>query len=173
MKLSNSNRNRVLVNEQIKHDSIRVIDSNGDNLGILDKKEALHKALDLGLDLVMVHSSNNPDDDYPICKIMDYGKYKYNQKVKGKKSSRHTKRKEIFLSMNIGDHDKKTKLRKIVTFLEKKIEVMVSIRLKGRYRGRSALAKNKLIDALQSESISIDDNNWRVSNNTVSVLINP
>ena len=167
-----SKKDRVLVNEQIRYDSIRVIDSNGDNLGILDKKEALHKASDLGLDLVMVHSSN-PDGDYPICKIMDYGKYKYNQKIKGKKSSRHIKRKEIFLSMNIGDHDKKTKLRKIVAFLKKKIDVSVSMKLKGRYRGKSALAKSKLIDALQSESIAIDDNNWRVSDNIVSLLIKP
>ncbi len=160
----------VLVNDQINHDRLIVIDNNGDNLGVINKKDALKKASENGLDLVMV---NCPRNDHPTCKIIDYGKYKYKQAIKNKKKPKQSKRKEIFLSINIGEHDKNTKLKKVVNFLDKKMEVVVGIKLKGRYRNKLDLAKSKLIEALRSINIDIDDNNWRESKWSVAVLIIP
>ncbi len=160
----------ALVNDQINHDRLRVIDNNGNNLGIINKKDALKKASENGLDLVMVHC---PKNDHPTCRIIDYGKHKYKQAIKNKKKPKQNKRKEIFLSINIGEHDRSTKLKKVINFLDKKMEVVVGIKLKGRYRNKSDLAKSKLIEALQLADIDIDDNNWRESKWSVAVLIVP
>jgi len=164
---------RPVMNDKIKHDRVVLIGEDGENLGVVAIKDALNRAGDLGLDVIVV----NDKLDVPVCKIMDYGKHKYEEKVKRKNNKRVSKRvgkrKEIFLSLNIGEHDKRTKLRKVVCFLEKNMEVVIGIKLKGRYRGRSDLAKDKIIEALKSESIDIDDNNWRISGNNVAILVKP
>jgi translation initiation factor IF-3 len=157
------------MNDQIKNSKVVLIGSGGENFGVVERADALSKASDLDLDVIVV----NDKPDVPICKLIDYGKYKYEQKIKKKNNKKNLKRKKIFLSLNIGEHDQKIKLKKVIGFLEKKMEVVVEIKLKGRYRGRSDLAKNKIIEALQSESIDIDDNNWRISGNNVAILINP
>jgi len=164
-------KDKILVNDQIKSREVRVISENGDNLGIIDRRDAILMAENSELDLVLM---GGVDDDYPVCKIIDYGKYKYNQKVKKKNKPKQNKRKEIFIkTVNIGDHDMKIKLRKVLGFLDRKMEVVIGIRLKGRYTGRTDLAKDKLIESLRSEDIRIDNNNWRISKNLVAILLSP
>jgi translation initiation factor IF-3 len=164
-------KDKILINDQIKNREVRVISEGGENLGIINRIDAIRLAEDAELDLVLMGGSS---DDYPVCKIIDYGKYKYNQKIKKRNKPKQNKRKEIFIkTVNIGDHDMKIKLRKVVGFLEKKMEVVIGIRLKGGYTGRTNLAKDKLTESLQAEGIHIDDNNWRISNNLVAILLSP
>lgn len=160
---------RPVMNGQIRHGQVMLIGADGENLGVVDRDDAISRAVNLNLDIMVV----NDKPEIPVCRLIDYGKYKYEQKVKKKNNKKQGKRKEIFLSLNIGEHDQKTKLKKVIGFLEKRMEVVIGIKLKGRYRGRSDLAKNKIIEALQSESIDIDDNNWRISGNNVAVLLTP
>jgi len=160
---------RPVMNGQIRHGQVMLIGADVENLGVVDRDDAISRAVNLNLDIMVV----NDKPEIPVCRLIDYGKYKYEQKVKKKNNKKQGKRKEIFLSLNIGEHDQKTKLKKVIGFLEKRMEVVIGIKLKGRYRGRSDLAKNKIIEALQSESIDIDDNNWRISGNNVAVLLTP
>jgi len=169
--VSQRKKDKTLVNDQIKNREVRVISEGGENLGIIDRRDAMRLAGDAGLDLVLMSGVN---DDCPVCKIIDYGKYKYNQKIKKRNKPKQNKRKEIVIkTVNIGDHDMKIKLRKVTGFLEKKMEVVIGIRLRGRYTGKTNLAKDKLVESLQSEGISIDDNNWRISDKLVAILLSP
>ena len=168
--MSSCNKGANLINDQISYDTVRVIGKDGENVGVLSVQDAMKLANDSELDLMVIHC---PEDDYPICKVLDYGKYKYKKTLKSKKNSKASKKKEIFLSMNIGDHDKQTKMKKISMLLDKNRDVIVGIKLKGRYRGMLEVAKGKLVEALKSKNISINDKNWRISRDVVSILIRP
>jgi len=164
-----SKKEKILVNDQIKHREIRVIGEDGKNLGVIDREDAMNIAESAELDLVMMSC---PADGYPVCKIIDYGKFKYNQKIKKKNKSKQNKRKEIVIkTINIEDYDMKIKLKKVSEFLEKNMEVVIGIRLRGRYRGRIEQAKDRLTKSLESEGIVFDDNNWRISDNLVALLL--
>lgn len=97
----------IRVNERIRWSPVRVVDNNGENLGVIVTREALALARERGLDLVEVAPNSRP----PVCRIMDYGKYKYEQSLKEKKQKhKSAKQKEIKLSPVIDDHDLETKL---------------------------------------------------------------
>ena len=108
---------------------IRVIAQDGEQLGIIPTDEALSKARDVGLDLVEVA----PDEKPPVCRIMDYGKYKYQR---GKKQSKghvhHTKTKEIRLRPKTGEHDINFKVNRAKQFLKHKYKVQISVIFRGR-----------------------------------------
>ena len=108
---------------------IRVIAQDGEQLGIIPTDEALSKARDVGLDLVEVA----PDEKPPVCRIMDYGKYKYQR---GKKQSKghvhHTKTKEIRLRPKTGEHDINFKVNRAKQFLKHKDKVQISVIFRGR-----------------------------------------
>ena len=108
-----------------------MIDSNGGQLGVISKRDALSKAEEEGLDLVMVSPNANP----PVARIMDYGKYRYQQQRKAREQRRNQKIiqvKEIRLSPTIDENDFQTKLRQGRKFIEKHNKVKVSIRFRGR-----------------------------------------
>lgn len=110
---------------------IRVIDYNGEPLGILKTGIALKRAQDYGIDLVEITPNAKP----PVCKIMDYGKFKYDQEKKKKEQKKHqvqTKLKEVKFRVNVGDHDYDTKLRNLVKFIEHGDRVKVSLMFRGR-----------------------------------------
>jgi translation initiation factor IF-3 len=119
------------VNNQIKFSPIILIDENGENLGSLQLLRAKDLAYSKGLDLVEVSPSSRP----PICKIMDYGKFKYQQEIKEKKQ-KHSKKsnqiKEIRLSCGIADNDLNTKLKSTIKFLEAGHKVQVRLEFKRR-----------------------------------------
>ncbi|MEZ6094399.1 MAG: translation initiation factor IF-3 [Pirellulaceae bacterium] len=117
------------VNEQIRHPQVRVIDDEGNQLGILSSRDALAKARDAGLDLVEV----SPDAKPPVCRIMDFGKFKYDRNKRSHKNKSHTtKLKEIRLRPKTGQHDIDFKVKQAITFLQHKDKVMVTVMFRGR-----------------------------------------
>ena len=122
-------RNQARINDQIRISPIRVVGQDGAQLGIIPTEEALGIARESGLDLVEVAPREKP----PVCRIMDYGKYKYQQKRKHNKGHVHqTKTKEIRLRPKTGQHDIDFKVNKAIGFLKQKDKVQVSVVFRGR-----------------------------------------
>jgi translation initiation factor IF-3 len=120
-----------MINEEIRDREVRVVDSNGEQLGIMPIKQALQLADQKQLDLVKIAPQAKP----PVCKIMDYGKYKFqlNKKEKeAKKNQRVINIKEIRLSGSIEDHDLGVKAKNAIKFLKSGDKVKVTIRFRGR-----------------------------------------
>lgn len=118
----------------IRDREVRLIGPEGEQLGIMSAKEAYFKAQDLKLDLVKIAPQAKP----PVCKIMDYGKHKYEQQKREKEAKKKQKQvqvKEIRLSLAIDKHDLETKARNASKFLGKGDKVKVSLRFKGREMG--------------------------------------
>lgn len=133
----------MLVNEAIRAREVRLIGPNGDQIGVKSKQEALEMAQNANLDLVMVAPNAKP----PVCRIMDFGKYRYEQQKKEKEARKKQKVinvKEIRLSPTIEDHDFNTKLRNARKFLEKGDKVKVAIRFRGRAITHSQIGKDVL-----------------------------
>lgn len=125
------NNPRRAVNEEIRAGKVRVIDSEGKQMGIFPRNKALGIAQDEGLDLVEVAPQANP----PVCRLLDYGKFKYQLEKKRKKNKkRQTSEtlKEIRLSYQIDEHDLNVKLKKVRQFLGEGHRVKLSIRFRGR-----------------------------------------
>ncbi|MBX3421431.1 MAG: translation initiation factor IF-3 [Pirellulaceae bacterium] len=124
------NADSTRINNHIRERQVRVISETGEQLGVLTIDAALDRAREVGLDLVEVAATEKP----PVCRIMDYGKYKYEKsKKKHSQSSAHqTKLKEIRLRPKTGDHDIQFKLKQAVSFLKHKDKVQVSVIFRGR-----------------------------------------
>ena len=117
------------INEQIRVSQVRVIGADGAQLGIIATDEALTIARNAGMDLVEVA----PDGKPPVCRVMDYGKFKYQQKKRQhKSSSHHHKVKEIRVRPKTGVHDIDVKVNRARTFLEHKDKVLISVMFRGR-----------------------------------------
>ena len=122
------------INEEIRDKEIRVITDDGEQLGIMSAKDALKLAEKANLDLVKIAPGANP----PVCKIMDYGKYRFEQAKRDKeaKKNQHViEIKEIRLSLNIDTHDFETKGNQAMKFLKSGNKIKVSIRFRGREMG--------------------------------------
>jgi translation initiation factor IF-3 len=120
-----------LVNEEIRAREVRLIGSNGEQLGIKPLREALQIAADLNLDLVNVAPNAKP----PVCRIMDYGKYRYEMQKKEKEARKNQKIvdiKEVRFSATIDEHDFQTKLRNVMKFLRDGDKVKLTVRFRGR-----------------------------------------
>lgn len=121
----------MYVNEGIRAREVRLIDHNGEQLGVKTRNEALEIATRVNLDLVLVAPQAKP----PVARIMDYGKFKFEQQKKDREIRKNQKvivMKEVRLSPTIDEHDFQTKLRNGIKFLEKGDKVKASIRFKGR-----------------------------------------
>lgn len=117
------------INEQIRITPVRLINHEGVMLGITPTGKAMEMARELGLDLVEVAPQERP----PVCKIMDYGKFKYDQKKKASKQKQHqVQTKEIRVRPKTGDHDIEVKVRRAREFLEHKDKVLVNVLFRGR-----------------------------------------
>ena len=126
-----------LINEEIRDKEVRVIDSDGTMLGIMATEQALDLATEKKLDLVNISPNANP----PVCKILDYGKYRYElqkREKEAKKKQKVTQVKEIRLSTFIEDHDIKVKANTASKFLKDGDKVKVSLRFRGREKDYSA-----------------------------------
>lgn len=131
------------MNEQIRDKEIRLIGDDGEQLGIMSAKDALKMAKDAGLDLVKIAPTAKP----PVCKIVDYGKYRYEQarrEKEAKKKQKTTEVKEIQLSPNIDVNDLTTKANQARKFLEKGNKVKVALRFRGREMAHMATGKEVL-----------------------------
>lgn len=119
------------MNERIRAKEIRVIGENGEQFGVLTVSEAMALANEKGLDLVEISPNAAP----PVCKIMDYGKFKYEKTKKDKENKKKQKNviiKEIRIKPHIDEHDKETKISQIEKFIAKEYKVKISLRLAGR-----------------------------------------
>jgi len=120
-----------MINEQIRDKEVRVIGENGDQLGIMSAKEALQLAKEAELDLVKIAPTAKP----PVCKIIDYGKYRYElarKEKEAKKKQKVIEVKEVRLSPNIEDNDLNTKVSAARKFIQKGDRVKVTLRFRGR-----------------------------------------
>ncbi|MCF8001145.1 MAG: translation initiation factor IF-3 [Halanaerobiales bacterium] len=148
-----SNNNSLRVNDQIRASKVRLIDNEGEQIGVKDFEDAITTAQDRGYDLVEVA----PQADPPVCKIMDYGKYKYEQAKKlqkQKKNQNVMKVKEVQMGVKIQDHDFNVKLKQARRFLNDKNKVKVRI----RFRGREMVHKDigyELMDRLKEQTEDI------------------
>ena len=117
------------VNDQIRISPVRLIGVNGEQLGVVPTSQALDLAREANLDLVEVAANERP----PVCKILDFGKFRYQQTHKQKKTKTHQQKlKEIRLRPKTGDHDVDTKINQAKKFLEHKDKVLVYVLFKGR-----------------------------------------
>ena len=133
------------MNERIRAREIRVIGDDGEQFGILSVNEALALATEKNLDLVEISPNATP----PVCKIMDYGKFKYEKTKKEKENKKKQKNvviKEIRIKPHIDEHDKETKISQIKKFIEKEYKVKISLRLSGREKLHAESAV-KILDA--------------------------
>ena len=129
-------RDVVRVNQRIRAREVRTIDADGKQLGVLPLKEAFAIARRRGVDLVEVA----PEADPPVCKIMDYGKFRYEQTKKAKEARKHqqaTRVKELKFHANIDEHDYQTKLKHARDFLGKGVKVKCNLILRGRERAHA------------------------------------
>lgn len=144
------------INGQIRAASVQLISENGEKLGIMSSKEALEIAEEKNLDLVMVSNGETP-----VCKIMNYGKYKFEQAKKEKESRKKQKvveLKEIRVTPNIEEHDFNFKVKNAKKFLEDGNKVKITVRFRGRELNYTKLGEdilNKFIEAL-AEVSSVD-----------------
>lgn len=141
----------VRVNHRITAKTVRVIGPEGEQLGVFPRDMAMKKSLEYDLDLVEVA----PQADPPVCRIIDFSKYKYEQKKREKevrKSQKHAQLKEVRLSPRIGEHDYQVKAKHVQEFLEKRHKVRVRMWFRGREiahkeRGRKVI--DKLIEDIE------------------------
>ena len=131
------------VNGAIRVQKVRCIDPEGNQLGVLDTREALIKAEDFGLDLVEVQ----PNADPPVCKILDYGKFKYEAQKRANEARKKQKTievKEIKFRPNIDEHDYQVKMRNVSKFLAAGDKVKVTLRFRGREMAHQELGAKVL-----------------------------
>jgi len=122
---------------------IRLIDHNGENVGVVSPSDAIERAEQVGLDLVEISPNASP----PVCKIMDFGKYKYEQQKKAaeaKKKQKTTELKEVKFRPNIDSHDYDVKMRSVTKFLEEGDKVKITLRFRGREMAHQEIGRELL-----------------------------
>jgi translation initiation factor IF-3 len=136
------------INDAIASRDVQLIDENGENLGTISKRDAITRAEEAGLDLVEVAGNASP----PVCKIMDFGKYKYQAQKKAaeaRKKQKTVEVKEIKLRPNIDTHDYDVKLRAMKRFFEEGDKVKVTLRFRGREMAHQDLGMQLLMKVKQ------------------------
>ncbi len=131
------------INGQIRAKEVQLINDEGEKLGVLSIKEALEKAQEKSLDLVLVAPNANP----PVCKIMNYGKYKFEQSKKEKEAKKKQKVlevKEIRITPNIEEHDFEFKAKNARKFIESGNKLKITVRFRGREINNSRMGENVL-----------------------------
>jgi translation initiation factor IF-3 len=132
------------INEEISVPRVRLVDQDGNMVGVVTKSEALTMAVNVGLDLVEVA----PTADPPVCKILDFGKFKYEEQKKkneARKKQKVIEVKEIKLRPGIDDHDYDVKMRSMIKFVEEGDKVKVTMRFRGRELAHQDLGMNVLM----------------------------
>jgi len=164
----------VRINERIQASSVRLISEEGEQLGIVPIREALKIADEKGLDLVEVA----PNSDPPVCRIMDYGKFKYQTSKKdqeARKKSRSSQLKEIKMRPNTEDHDLSFKIKNLKKFLSKKDRVKVTVFFRGRqmaYMDAGMELLKRVAEEVADEG-TVDQQPTRESRNRMSMVIVP
>ena len=160
-----------MINEQIRDKEVRVIGENGDQLGIMSAKEALKLAEDAELDLVKIAPTAKP----PVCKIIDYGKYRYEMARKEKEAKKKQKTvdvKEVRLSPNIDTNDLNTKVNSAKKFIQKGDKVKVTLRFRGREMAHMQSSKHILDDfAERLSECSVIEKPAKVEGRSITMIL--
>ena len=165
----------LFINEQIRSKEVMVIGPNGEQLGKKSINDALTLASYAGFDLVLINPKGTP----PVCKIMDYNKYKYENKKKAKENlkkqrTKNLELKEYRLSVSIDKHDFDTRVRNAKKYLEKGHKIKASIRFKGREMAHPELGKKVLIDFANALSdISEIEQQPILEGRVISLILTP
>ena len=141
------------LNEEIRSNQVQLIDQTGANIGVVDTQAALAKAVEAGLDLVEIAPNSEP----PVCKLLDYGKYKYQAQKKAaeaRKKQKVVEVKEIKLRPMIDDHDYEVKMRSMQRFFEEGDKVKVTLRFRGREMAHQELG-TKLLERVKGDTGTI------------------
>ena len=160
-----------MINEQIRDREVRLIGENGELIGIMSAKEAYKLAQEAELDLVKIAPTAKP----PVCKIVDYGKFRYEQarrEKEAKKKQKVIEIKEVRLSPNIEDNDLNTKVSAAKKFLEKGNKVKVTLRFRGREMAHMASSKHILDDfAKMLEEVAVVEKPAKVEGRSMTLVL--
>lgn len=161
----------LMINEQIRDKEVRLINEDGEQLGIMSAKEALKLAREANLDLVKIAPSAKP----PVCKIIDYGKFRYEQTRKekeAKKKQKTTEVKEIQFSPNIDENDLNTKANMARKFISKGDKVKVTLRFRGREMAHTSSSK-VILDNFYSklEDIAVIDKPAKLEGRNMTMFL--
>lgn len=166
-------KDQMLVNEAIRAREVRLIGADGSQLGVVPFREALRIAQEADLDLVNVAPTAKP----PVCRIMDYGKFKYEQAKKEKEARKNQKiieLKEVRFSSNIEEHDFQTKLRNVRKFLEDHHKVKCSIRFRGREITHSEIGLSVMERvAAQCEDLAAPERKPKIEGRSMIMILAP
>ena len=161
----------LFINEQIRDREVRVIGENGEQLGVMPTRDALRLAEEAGVDLVKIAPTAKP----PVCKIVDYGKFKYEQTRKEKEAKKKQKTveiKEIRLSPNIDTNDLNTKVNSARKFISKGDRVKITLRFRGREMAHMNNSKHILDDFAQALSdIAVVDKAPKVEGRSMTMFL--
>jgi len=162
-----------LINEYIPHGNVRLIDENGENVGIVSRDVALQRAVKANLDLVCVAPEAKPI----VVKILDYSRYRYEQQKRLKEIKKNQKivqLKEVQLSPTIGIHDFNTKLKNAKRFIADGNKVKVTMRLYGRMMSRQELGLEVINNfILEMEEIATLESSAKMEGRTLIAILNP
>ncbi len=142
-----------IINEEIRAKEVRLVGAEGEQIGIKPFREALQMAIDANLDLVNVAPQAKP----PVCRIMDYGKFRYEQQKKEKEARKNQKivdLKEVWFRANIDEHDFQTKLRNVIKFLGEGDKVKCSVRFRGREIAHAAVGQ-RVLERVKTETADL------------------
>lgn len=168
-------KNNLLINEQIKVSQVLVIGPNGEQVGVKPIADALTLANYAGLDLVLLSPNANP----PVCKVMDYNKYKYERAKKEKEALKKQRAnmselKEFRLSPVIDVGDFETKIKQVTKYLEKGDRIKVTIRFKGRQMAHTEIGKDVLLRfAARLEDLSVVEQQPKLDGRSMIMLLTP
>ena len=162
-----------MINEEIRDREVRVVDQNGDQLGIMSSRDALALADERQLDLVKIAPQARP----PVCKLMDYGKYRFEQSKKEREFRKNQKVitvKEVRLSATIEDHDVDVKYKNAVKFLKDGNKVKVTIRFRGRQITHSEIGRQIMMEfAERIKDYGTVDKAPSIEGRSMSMFITP
>jgi len=165
--------NDLMINEEIRDREVRVVDQNGEQLGVMPIRQALEMAEEMQLDLVKIAPQARP----PVCKIMDYGKYRFEQSKKEREFRKNQKVitvKEVRLSATIEDHDIDVKLKNAIKFLKEGNKVKATIRFRGRQITHSEIGRQVMSDfAERIKEYGTIDKAPMIEGRNMSMFISP
>lgn len=165
--------NDLMINEEIRDREVRLIDQNGEQLGVMLTRQALELAEERQLDLVKIAPQAKP----PVCKLMDYGKYRFEQSKREREIRKNQKvitLKEVRLSATIDEHDVDVKFRNAVKFLEEGDKVKVNIRFRGRQITHSEIGLKVMRDfAERIKEYAIVERQPLIEGRNMIMILNP
>lgn len=162
-----------MINEQIRDREVRIITDEGEQLGVMSSREAQNIAKERGLDLVKIAPKANP----PVCKIIDYGKFRYEQTKRDKEARKKqniVSIKEVRLSPNIEQHDIDTKMKNALKFLKNGDKVKVTVRFRGREMAHTSIGRGILIEfAKNLQEIADVEKHPKMEGRNMTMFLSP